>query len=490
MTAAWRALAITMILLLFLHLGLAMAVAKQGEQRTSDGNDACEMQVTRAPHGHLLTNTNVWSPDSRWIVYDTRSDRTGEKFDGQTIEVVDAETGEVREVYRARSGAHCGVATFSPASRQIAFILGPENPTGDWQYNAFHRQGVVVDFANPGQAIALDARDIVPPFTSGALRGGTHVHVFSGDGRWVSFTYEDHVLAMLDKDRAAPRHDGNQRNVGVSVMARPVQVDDDHPRNHNGSGFTVLVTRTVNDPRPGSDDISRAVEDAWIGRDGYARADGTRKRRALAFQGHVTTTRGETIAEVFVVDIPDDVTAVGDGPLEGTATTRPNPPQGTQQRRLTYTSERKYPGLQGPRHWLRSSPDGEHIAFLMRDDDGIVQLWTISPNGGEPRQVTRNAFDIESAFSWHPNGRSIAYIADASVFVTDVTTGVASRLTSKPGDDRREFAPCAEACVFSPNGKWIAFVRPVRMGEGVFNQIFRVASEPASETRDASAERQ
>jgi hypothetical protein len=28
-----------------------------------------------------------------------------------------------------------------------------------------------------------------------------------------------------------------------------------------------------------------------------------------------------------------------------------------------------------PRHWVRSNPQATQIAFLMRDDNGIVQLW-------------------------------------------------------------------------------------------------------------------
>src|SRR4030095_871484 len=121
----------------------------------------------------------------------------------------------------------------------------------------------------------------------------------------------------------------------------------------------------------------------------------------LAFQGHVVTANGETIAEAFIVDIPDDVTVAGDKPLEGTTTTRPPPPRGTEQRRLTFTADRKFPGLQGPRHWLRSSPDGDRIALLMRDDAGIAQLWTVSPNGGAPNQVTHNPWSVASAFSWN-----------------------------------------------------------------------------------------
>ena len=66
----------------------------------------------------------------------------------------------------------------------------------------------------------------------------------------------------------------------------------------------------------------------------------------------------------------------------------PSPPLGVAQRRLTFTAEPKFPGLQGPRHWLRSSPHGVRIAFLAKDNPGIVQLWTVSPNGGAPTQLT------------------------------------------------------------------------------------------------------
>jgi Tol biopolymer transport system component len=175
---------------------------------------------------------------------------------------------------------------------------------------------------------------------------------------------------------------------------------------------------------------------------------------------------------VFIVDLPDDPTIEGDGPLAGTVSKRPSPPRGAAQRRLTFTSVRKFPGIQGPRHWLRSSPDGASIAFLMRDDDGVVQLWTVSPNGGEPRQVSRNAIDIASAFTWSPDGRRIAHVLDGSVCVTDVVTGRTSRLTAKITDESR---PRPEACVFSPDGRNIAYVRRVAGQGGVFNQIFTVA---------------
>jgi Tol biopolymer transport system component len=139
--------------------------------------------------------------------------------------------------------------------------------------------------------------------------------------------------------------------------------------------------------------------------------------------------------------------------LAGTETQRPFIPKGVSQRRLTFTTDRKFPGLQGPRHWLRSAPDGSRIAFLMKDDSGVVQLWTASPNGGAPVQVTSNQWSIASAFSWAPDGRRIAHAMDNSVCVTDVKTGETTRLTPRVED---AFAPRPEACVFSPDGKQIS----------------------------------
>jgi hypothetical protein len=439
-----------------------------------------ERQLTRAPPNHILTNTNVWSPDGKWIVYDVRSDPAGSVFDGTRIERVHVETGETETLYESRRGACCGVATFSPVDERVAFILGPEDPTPDWQYCAWHRRGVIVDAWQPGVIENLDARDVMPPFTPGALRGGSHVHVFSGDGQWVSFTYEDHVLAELSCGPASPRleaslgaarphGDLNQRNVAVAAPFGPVRPPRTHPRNHEGQYFCAVVTKTVNQPRPGSDEISRAYEDAWVGANGYRRSDGRWQSRALAFLGDVIDEHGKPLTELFVVDIPDDVTNAGDGPLEGTATRRSAPPTGTRQRRLTFTAQRRYPDVQGPRHWPRSSPDGSRIAFLMRDDSGVVQLWTISPNGGEPQQITSDPWHVASAFTWDSLGRRIAYIADGSVKVVDVTTGNAARITER---GRGEEALRPEACVFSPNGERIAYVRSVSGVGGRFNQIF------------------
>lgn len=421
-----------------------------------------EKQITSAPHGHILSNSNVWSPDGKWLVYDVRSDADGAVFDGDFIEMVNVDNGEIRRLYGSKNGAHCGVASFDPKHWRVAFILGPENPTPDWQYGASHRQGVVVETAHPNRALHLDARDLTPPFTPGALRGGSHVHVWDARGDWFSFTYNDAILGAESVDGS----DIDQRNIGVSVPIGPVRVAADNARNHGGTHFTVLATRSATQPRRGSDEIGRAFEESWIGKNGYVRADGTRQKHALAFQGEVTTEKGDEISEVFVADLPDDVTKPApDGPLAGTLTKRPTPPLGTTQRRLTRTQNRKFPGIQGPRHWLRSSPDGTQIAFLMRDNNGVAQIYAISPRGGDMRQITRDSWGVASTFTWDSPGKSLAYVADNSVFVVDAKSGQSQRMTART---ENADAPLALACVFSPDGKQIAYLKRVNG----WNQIF------------------
>ncbi len=403
-----------------------------------------ETQLTRGAGGRILTNANVWSADGNWIAYDTRSDAAGESFDGTRIEAVHTTTREIRVLYESKNGANCGVATWHPIEPKVAFILGPEHPTAEWKYGPSRRRGVIVDSRKPDVAIALDARDLVPPFTPGALRGGSHVHVFSPDGEWLSFTYEDQYLQT------------GLRDVGISVPAGLVKVSGKHPRNRDGTYFSVLVTHTTANPAAGSDEIQKAFEEAAIGANGYLLRDGTRQKRALAFQGHVRTAAGNIISEVYVVDIPDDVRTVGDSPLQGTETRRPFPPKGTTQRRLTHTANRKFPGIRGPRHWLRSSPDGSRIAFLMHDDMGMAQLATISPNGGEMTFVTQCKTGVASAFTWDASGERIAFVTDGCVCMVDVVTGKVTTLTEPANPDE---APRPEACAFSPSGKQIAFVR-------------------------------
>lgn len=425
-----------------------------------------ERQVTTDANGHILTNLHVFSPDSEWIVYDERSDREGANFDSASIKRVSIRTGAIETLYTARNGAFVGVATYNPTKNSVVFIHGPENPTPEWSYAGHHRAGTIVDVAKPGVAINLDARDISAPFTPGALRGGSHVHIYEPNGEWLSFTYQDSVMNALGK---TGDHDLDQRNVGISVPGHAVTVAKDNPRNRDGTTFTVLATHTVNAPKPGSDEINRAYEEGWVGSQGYVKADGTRQRHAIAFLGDTMTAAGKPLAEVFIADIPEDVTqSAPNTPIEGTTTRLPAPPKGVTQRRLTFTGDRKFPGIQGPRFWVRTNASGDSLAFLMKDDSGIVQIFSVSPNGGAIRQITTNPFSVASTISWSPDGKRIAYAGADSMYVTDAASGATTQVA--PKDPARPVL--ALAADFSPSGKSIAYQRVVKTGGVDRNQIF------------------
>ncbi|HBR2127789.1 TPA: DUF3748 domain-containing protein [Klebsiella variicola] len=393
-------------------------------------------QVTFAPHNHQLTNTRTWTPDSQWLVFDVRP--SGASFTGETIERVNVNSGTVETVYHATQGARVGVVTVHPTQERYVFIHGPEQPDAQWQYDFHHRRGVV---AFQGAVENLDAMDITAPYTPGALRGGSHVHVYSPNGQFVSFTYNDHVLHERD-----PALD--LRNVGVAAPYGPVTPQGKHPREYSGSHWCVLVSRTTPTPVPGSDEINRAYEEGWVG------------NHALAFIGDTLAENGDKVPELFIVDLPQDEAGwkqPGGGPLAGTATTMPAPPAGVSQRRLTFTHHRRYPGLVNvPRHWVRANPQATAIAFLMCDDAGVVQLWLISPQGGEPRQLTYHASGIQSAFNWHPSGEWLGFVLEDRIACCHAGTGDITFLTKV-----HAHAPSADAIVFSPDGKQIAWMEEV-----------------------------
>jgi hypothetical protein len=458
--------------------------------------------VTTAEHGHVLANNGVWSPDSRWIVFDTRSDPGGDVFDSETIAVVNPHTRQVKTLFESENGAKVGMASWNPVShkREIVVTLGPEHPTTTWTYAPHRRRGALVDvydkikgaagkgnnakastsarggrgngFArsksdttnkssdtktsgntNASICRALDARDLLPDtdenFTAGALRGGTAAHSFSPDGLIVSGAYEDAVLlrnARRGSDDAQTRVEKNYRSVSLTALdgRGGVVVDtSEHPRNHSGAGFTVVATTHEDDQRfvdqigrkqNGHDDsnaVARAAEECWVGRRGYRRSlssGGGWQGRAMTFLGEVDTAGGRKARkgkhlELFVLDLQVDPSALRvpqsqNAPLAGSATTRPRPPFGVSQRRVTFTDNNTFPGLTagpksnessalaaaaaeqdpciatkgnsagksysgngfgavGPRFWPRTSPCGARAAVVAMDDDGVPQLFLV-----------------------------------------------------------------------------------------------------------------
>ena len=426
------------------------------------------MQLTFENSGHTIHNTQCFSPDDKWILFDTRNNDTMIASTGN-ISMVNTQTGRIRELYHTKHqtlfGPGVGAATFSPVANRVLFIQGVRNSNENNPYGFTRRTGVAIDISKPFQSIFMDARNITPPFIAGALRGGTHAHNWSADGKWISFTYNDYVMQQLEKKDSAVK---DLRTVGVMVPGHPVDVPyDASEENNSGEMFSVVVANVTQNPQPGSDEINKASDEGWIGANGYQKSDGSWQHRAIAFQGEVINYEGTKKAEVFVVDLPEDLTKARPGqPLEGTNISRPGVPEGVLQRRITYTSN----GIQGPRHWLRCTSDGKLIAFLSKDDKGITQLFGVSPKGGKIRQLTFNSYPVQGPFNFSPDGKYVAYLADNSVFITVVQTGKSQRLTQRSSNEEQ----VTGSVVWSNRGGMLAFNKYVkdRKVDKVFLQIF------------------
>ena len=442
---------LTLIYLLF--------VTCNGEQHYKN-----ELQVTHdLSYNHDLDNNDNFSPDDQWLVYDTRTEAGGIGACSK-IEKVHVATGDKVVLYELKQnqsfGPGVGAVSYSHTENQVCFIHGLMNITAENPYQQWRRSGVIVADREPGAPVFMDSRDVTPPFTPGALRGGTHRHEWSRDGGWVGFTYNDAILKHLE-DSTGETH--NLRTIGVSKLITPPLVDEDNAgENINGQWFSSIVVEVVANPVPGSDEISRAAGDSWVGISGYKNGDRA-LQRARAFIGTTRNKLGQEVDEVYIVDIPDDISKEGDGPLEGAATSMPAPPKGSSQRRLTFTSNWKNPGCVGI---VRSSADGSHLAFRAYDNDGVLQVFTISPLGGEPVQQTFHESDVQSGVRWHPSESKICYIWDNSMIMQELGSTTFERLTeptSKPPTDP----------VWSHDGKMIAYNRLVenKLGQST-KQIF------------------
>lgn len=414
-----------------------------------------EIQLTNdLTYHHDLDNNDNFSPDNQWLVYDTRTDEGGIAASAK-IEKVNVRTGEKKVVYEIKNnqifGPGVGAASYSPVANQIVFIHGLNNVTEQNPYQQWRRTGVMIDEARNDNPIYVDARDINSPFTKGALRGGTHRHEFSGDGNWIGFTYNDAIMKALE-DSTGQKH--NLRTIGVSKKSKSIEVSDKKEgENISGEWFTALVVKVTPNPKIGSDEISHAAGDSWVGKNGYLKPDGTRQM-ARAFIGTVKAENGENVDEVFIVNIPENIEIDGEsGPLEGKETQLPQPPKGASQRRLTFTAKSSHAGCTGI---VRASFDGNLLAFLAKDEQNIKQIFTISPNGGKPKQITFHESDVEGSVRWHPSGKSIFYIWNGSVCeveINDIDFDKRLKIISKPSE------PSPTNLVVSHDGNTLAFNR-------------------------------
>lgn len=392
--------------------------------------NACKMTtktLTTTAGGHTLHHNGAISPDGQWLVFDGRNDDTkiGET---STIGLVNVHSGEEKIIYRTENpsvfGPGVGAATFSPVEEKVIFIHGLSNANEEKPYAMSRRTGVGIQVNQPFEPFHFDARDHIYPFTPGSLRGGTHSHCWSADGQLISFTYNDEAV------------NPDLRSVGVMFPApQPIQVDT-APGNNSGTMYAALVTDVVRNPRPGSDEINKAFDECWLGR-----------TSTIAFQGNVLLEDGTQRTEVFLVDI-DTQKILADPQAVGKEGEAPQVPAGIQQRRLTHSKK----GLSDTRHWLRSSPDGQYIYALIKDDQNRNQVVQIDAHTGDLKMLTNNTFSIDFTFNVCPNGEKIAFVGQNSVFLYDLKADKITTLHEGKGEGKIVGAP-----LFAPKERTLFF---------------------------------
>lgn len=409
-----------------------------------------EQQITHGPIQKDLDDNINFSPDGRLLCFDCRG-KSGINGN-RRIGYIDLKAGRTVIFYEQKPPAlGVGAVSFLSNTEVVCIHALLSGLTYDFTV----RGGRIIPIAPGAPGRWLDSRNVLPPFTPGALRGGTHKHEPDASGQWIGFTYNDHITRARGSDL---------RNVGVSRRGQPVPVPDDPlGRNFSGESFSVLLTACVDRPRPGTDEYGRAEGDCWVGREGYL--DGGVRRRARAFRGLVAADENGKIVpygEVFVADVPDDITVPGPlGPLEGTPTTYPAPPRGARVRRLTRTAENPNREMRGVSGHLRASGDGRWIAFVARAQTGsgiADQVFAVSPETGEVRQVSHVACGVVGSPRFSPDSTCITAAGlDGALYLWSARErdwGRETRLVPPNG-------PPPVNMVFSPDSHTIAYNRTI-----------------------------
>jgi hypothetical protein len=138
----------------------------------------------------------------------------------------------------------------------------------------------------------------------------------------------------------------------------------------------------------------------------------------------------------------------------------PAPPLGATQRRLTFTAETSHPGCVGV---VRSDLSGKNLAYLASDANGIKQIFTISPEGGTPKQITEHTSNVQGFVRWHPDGKQLFYVQEGRITQCEIGTGsFTDRMKYLTATNKSE----PTNIVVSHDGKSLAFNRKVKDAKG------------------------
>jgi hypothetical protein len=402
-----------------------------------------ETQLTHSAKNHALDNNDNFSPDAKYLCYDTRGTVFNTDLANcKTIEKVEIASGAETVLWAPPSvsgeKAAPGVAAVSwhPSENKVVFINGPflEEVAVRGYYGKPNRTALEVSADGKQKWNRVEMRDVSTdrPTTPGAHRGGTHRHEYSRNGKRIGFTYDDFLSPAYD------------RTIGYMEL---------HPLAPQGyTHYFSLLVRPVEKDQSKAGEIEKAWDDSWVDAEGNARA----------FIARIRSHDGIGYdSSLCVADIPANVDITS--AFAGDATTYPRPAQGIKIRRLTHA------GWAGG--IVRGSADGREILYLSKDDRGIKQAFVIAADGSDqaadplkrPRPLTRFEHDA-SDLRWHSSGDWIFCLSNGNIIVTKVGKD------SNPGKmiwltrDRN----VREQLVVSPDGNRLAYViaTPTKDGNG------------------------
>jgi hypothetical protein len=363
-----------------------------------------ERQISFSDKNHALDNNDNFSPDSRFLCYDTRGTMYNENLANcKSIEKIEIATGVETILWQPESvtgeQAAPGVAAVSwhPKEDKVIFIHGPllEDVKDRGYYGITNRTGVEVSADGLGTITKVDMRDVATdrPTTPGAQRGGTHRHEYTRFGNRIGFTYDDFINTNYD------------RTIGYL-----------EPNTKAPAGYTHYFAVLIKPAEKGTAkpwEIEKAYGDSWVDPDGKMRA----------FVGKVRAENGiDYQTDLFVADIPDsvDITAA----FSGNGNEYPEPPSGIQIRRLTHSGK-----VEGN---VRGSFDGKTIAYVAPDTAGVMQVFVINSHGSDlhsdvnqkPRQLTLFSENASNP-RWHPKKNWLFVISGGNI----------AAVCAEPGDN-------------------------------------------------------
>jgi TolB protein len=109
------------------------------------------------------------------------------------------------------------------------------------------------------------------------------------------------------------------------------------------------------------------------------------------------------------------------------------------------------------------SPDGKRVAFASRRE-GRSHIFVMDADGSHTRRLTSGKHE-DGQPAWSPDGRWIAFERDQMLYLVSPDGGEPRRVTRSLGGEERDPA-------WSPSGEWIAYVR--RLPGFTTREIWRV----------------